>query len=153
MNSTNEILHQVTEISVMYHSKVKPSDRISIKRSDDAYKLLRENWNDTLEIFESFKILLLNRANKVLGISVISVGGVSGTVVDPKKVFATALLSGCSSIILCHNHPSGQLQPSDADRNITKKLCNGATLLEMSVVDHLIISSESFYSFADNGDL
>ncbi len=153
MTSTVEIIHQVTEISVTYHSKVKPSERIKISRSNDAYELLRNTWGDTLEIYETFKIIMLHKANKVLGISLIGEGGVSGCVVDNKRVFATALLSGCSSIILCHNHPSGSTQPSEADIRITNKIKQAGIFLEIAVLDHLIITTESFYSFADEGAL
>lgn len=153
MDTTNETIHQVTEISVTYHSKVKASQRIKISRSSDAYELLLSSWDDTIELYESFKIVLLNKANKVLGISLIGNGGVSGCVVDPKRVFATALLSGCSSIILCHNHPSGTTQPSEADVKITNKIKQAGVFLEIGVLDHLIITAEGFYSFADEGTL
>lgn len=153
MDTTTEIIHQVTEISVTYHSKVKASQRIKISRSSDAYDLLLKTWDDTLELYESFKVVLLNKANKVLGISLIGNGGVSGCVVDPKRVFATALLSGCSSIILCHNHPSGQTQPSEADIRITEKIKQAGAFLEISVLDHIIITAEGFYSFADDAAL
>lgn len=153
MDTANISYLKVAEISVAYHSKVKPSERIKISRSSDAYDLLLASWDDTLELYETFKILMLNKANKVLGISLIGNGGVSGCVVDPKKIFATALLSGCSSIILCHNHPSGTTQPSEADTRITEKIKNAGIFLEISVLDHIIITAEGFYSFADNGDL
>ncbi|MCX6304391.1 MAG: JAB domain-containing protein [Bacteroidetes bacterium] len=153
-NTQGQILNQVTEISVNYNNKIKPSARPKICKSSDAYDLLLQTWDGgTIDIYESFKIIMLNRANKVLGISLISEGGVSGTVVDPKRIFATALLSGCSSIILSHNHPSGSTTPSDNDRKITKKLCDAGTMLEINVLDHLIITSESFFSFADEGEL
>ena len=153
MDTTNETIHQVTEISVAYHSKVKASQRVKISRSSDAYELLLSSWDDTIELYESFKIVMLNKANKVLGISLIGNGGVSGCVVDAKRIFATALLSGCSSIILCHNHPSGTTQPSEADVKITNKIKNAGIFLEIAVLDHLIITAEGFYSFADEGTL
>lgn len=153
MDTTTSPIHQVTEISVTYQSKVKPSQRVKISRSSDAYDLLLASWDDTLELYESFKVVMLNKANKVLGISLIGNGGVSGCVVDPKRVFATALLSGCSSIILCHNHPSGQKQPSTADLKITEKIKNAGVFLEISVLDHIILTAEGFYSFADDGVL
>ncbi len=153
MDTTNETIHQVTEISVTYHSKVKASQRVKISRSSDAYDLLLSSWDDTIELYESFKILMLNKANKVLGISLIGNGGVSGCVVDAKRIFATALLSGCSSIILCHNHPSGTTQPSEADVKITNKIKQAGIFLEIAVLDHIIITAEGFYSFADEGVL
>ena len=150
--NTNSIINQVTEIQIIYKNKIKPSERSRITCSEDAYKILKENWNqDTLELKEEFKILLLNRANKVLGIVNISSGGVSGTVADPKLIFSAALKANASSLILTHNHPSGNLKPSEADISLTNKLKNGGNLLEISVLDHLIITQEGYYSLADQG--
>jgi len=102
---------------------------------------------------EHFHILLLNRANHIIGTRQISKGGISGTVVDPKVVFYKALQAKASGIILCHNHPSGNLRPSESDLQLTKKLREGGRILEISVLDHLIISNNSYYSFADEGTL
>ena len=102
---------------------------------------------------EQFKILLLNRANKVLGIYEVSTGGMSGTVADPKLIFATALKACASSIILSHNHPSGNLKPSNADLQLTQKVKEGGKLLDIEVYDHIILTTEGYYSFADEGQL
>ena len=96
-------------------------------------------------------MLLLNRRNSVLGIVDVSIGGISGTVIDPKVVFVVALKAGASGIILAHNHPSEQLNPSQEDIKLTKKLKEGGKLLDIEVLDHLIISRDSFYSLSDNG--
>jgi DNA repair protein RadC len=93
--------------------------------------------------------MLLNRANKVLGVLEISSGGISGTVADPKLIFAAALKAGASGLILSHNHPSSNLKPSQADISLTKKVKEGGTLLEIFVLDHIIVTSEGYYSFAD----
>jgi DNA repair protein RadC len=103
--------------------------------------------------YEEFWILMLNKANKILRKHQISEGGISGTVVDPKKVFKICLENHATSIILGHNHPSGLLKPSDADLLITKKLSEAGKLLEINVLDHLIISDTSYFSFADEGKL
>ena len=95
--------------------------------------------------------MLLNRANRVLGIIEISTGGISGTVADPKLVFTAALKSAASSIVLAHNHPSGNLSPSQADINLTRKLKSAGESLDIAVVDHIILTSESYFSFADEG--
>lgn len=87
--------------------------------------------------------MLLNRMNKVLGIYLISVGGFAGTVCDPKVVFQAALKTNASSIILAHNHPSGNLKPSDADLQLTEKLKKGGKLLDIAVLDHLILTEEA----------
>lgn len=153
MNSPTNFTNKVAEVKMSYRNPVKASERVKITNSRDGYALFVENWDSTIELYETFKILLLNKANKVLGISTIGEGGVSGCVVDPKRVFQTALLASCSSIILCHNHPSGNIQPSEADIRITKKIRDAGILLDITVLDHLIITAESFYSFADEGSL
>ena len=104
-----------------------------------------------LELQEEFKIMLLNRYNKVIGIFTASSGGIAGTVADPKLIFACALKGAASGIILAHNHPSGSLQASQADIDLTKKLRDGGKLLDIQILDHIIITSESYYSFADEG--
>ena len=103
--------------------------------------------------YEEFWVILLNRANKVLQKVQISEGGISGTVVDPKKIFKIALENHSSGIILCHNHPSGATFPSEADQKCTKKLVNAGLLLEIAVLDHLIVTDDGFYSFVDEGAL
>jgi DNA repair protein RadC len=96
---------------------------------------------------------LLNRGNKVIGICEISTGTVSGTLVDPRVVFATALKTNATGIILAHNHPSGNLKPSRADELLTDKLRKAGELLDVVVLDHIIVTTEGFYSFADEGYL
>ncbi|MCD4683387.1 MAG: DNA repair protein RadC [Bacteroidales bacterium] len=103
--------------------------------------------------YEVFYILLLNRANKVIREIMISEGGLSGTVADPKKIFKIALEYNASGIILCHNHPSGNIQPSDADIKLTKKLRHAGEMLDLPVIDHIIIGEENYYSFADENTL
>src|SRR5687767_2115321 len=101
---------QVAEIVLSYRTSVKPSERAKIQSSKDAYKLLCNLWDDSnLEFVEQFKVMLVNRANKVLGVVTISTGGISGTVADPKIIFGAALKASASGIILAHNHPSGNL--------------------------------------------
>ena len=95
--------------------------------------------------------MLLNRYNKVIGIFTVSQGGIAGTVADPKLIFACALKAAASGIILVHNHPSGSLQASQADMDLTKKLREGGKLLDIQVLDHIILTSEAYYSFADEG--
>ena len=144
----------VAEIEIIYHNIVHPSDMRKVASSGDAYDILKDIWSDQLEHIEEFYILLLNKANKVLGYSKVSSGGISGTVVDPKVIFQTALKSNASSIILAHNHPSGNKQPSDADTRITKKCTGAGTLLDIAVLDHLIITPDDlYYSYADEGTL
>jgi len=144
--------YQVSEIQLNYNTKIKPSQRPKISCSHDAQKILRKYWpEEKLELREEFKILLLNRANKVLGLVNISAGGVSGTVADPKIIFVAALKANASGIILAHNHPSGNLKPSEADLKLTNKLKQAGQLLEISVLDHIILTSEHYCSMADEG--
>ena len=147
-------LFQVAEINVTYKPKFKASERPKVGSSREVYSLLFNNWDlDKIELQEQFKILLLNRANKVLGIYEVSTGGMSGTVADPKLIFGTALKGCASSIILAHNHPSGNLKPSNADLQLTQKIKEGGKLLDIEVFDHIILTSEGYYSFADEGQL
>jgi len=103
--------------------------------------------------YEEFWILLLNRSNKIIEKFKVSQGGISGTVIDVRIILKNAIEKLASSIILCHNHPSGNLQPSEADKKITTKLKDSASIMDMQVLDHLIITDSSFYSFADEGML
>jgi DNA repair protein RadC len=116
---------------------------------------LLQNWDsNTLEYVEEFKILLLNRANAVLGIVPISKGGVSGTVTDVRVILQAAVLSNASGLIICHNHPSGNLNPSDADIRITQKIKEASGIMDIQLLDHLILTSDdSYHSFADNGQV
>ena len=100
---------------------------------------------------EEFWVLFLNNSNKVILKSQLSKGGISGTIVDVRLVFKLALETGATSLILCHNHPSGNLAPSDADKQITKKLKLAGDSLDVKVLDHLIITETKYYSFVDKG--
>jgi len=154
METTNTLaLMQVAEIELIYKSKVKASERPKVTTSADAYHLFKQNWDvNKIEFVEQFKVLFLNRANKVLGIFELSTGGVTGTVADPKLVFTAAFKLNACNIILCHNHPSGNIKPSAADENLTRKIKEAGKYLDLPVIDHLIISGEeNYYSFADEG--
>jgi DNA repair protein RadC len=147
---TTSHLFQICEISVNYSSKVKPGNRPKIAGSRDCYDLVLPLWDD-LEYCESFACLLMNRANRVLGIALVSKGGISGTVADPKVIFQHALKANASCLILLHNHPSGNTNPSEADIHLTRKLVEGGKLLDLAVLDHLIVTTDGYYSFADEG--
>lgn len=144
--------NKVAEVKLTYRSKVKPSERPQVTTSIDCHNVLRQSWDaGKLEFVEQFKVMLLNRANRVLGIYELSTGGVAGTVADPKLVFVAALKACASSIVLCHNHPSGNTKPSAADLALTKKMKQAGELLDIVVLDHIILTSESYYSLADEG--
>jgi DNA repair protein RadC len=127
--------------------------KVKITGSETAEKFIRQFYGDDLEIFESFFILLLNRANETIGYAKISQGGIVGTVVDKKILLKYVVESLASGIILAHNHPSGNTNPSQADLNITKDLQQLCNLVDSTVLDHVILTADSFYSFADNGKL
>lgn len=148
----NQEWNQVTEIELVYKAKVKPSQRPLIKTSKEAAELLQALWNkDKIDFVEQFNILLLNRNNRVLGMVEISTGGVTGTVADPKLIFVAALKANASSIIISHNHPSGNLKPSKQDEQLTQKIKQAGLFLDMQLIDHIIVTSEGYYSFADEG--
>jgi len=122
-----------------------------ISKSQDAFEIFHSLMGDLP--YEEFWLLLLNRANRVVRKVKISEGGVSGTVVDPKKIFQICLEQHATSIILGHNHPSGTITPSEADNKITKKIKDCGLLLDVAVLDHIIVGDDRFYSFADEGTL
>lgn len=127
-------------------------DRPQILSSKDGFNCIAPILSDLDH--EEFWIILLNRANKVISKERISAGGVSGTVVDSKLIFRKVLETApASAIILCHNHPSGQIRPSQADIDITQKIKRAGETLDISVLDHLIIGDGGFYSFSDEGKL
>lgn len=140
---------KIAEISVSYSSSKQK--KLKVTKSKDCYDILLNSWDkNTIELQEEFKILLLNRSNIVLGVYPVSKGGVSGTFVDAKLVFSVALKCNASSIIIAHNHPSENLTPSEADKNLTKKLESAGQYLDIVLLDHLIITKDDFYSFSDN---
>jgi DNA repair protein RadC len=147
-------LTKVAEIEISYKTKIKASERPKIATSKEAAEIFRSFYKDEhIELREEFKMMLLNRANKVLGIVEISTGGISGTVVDIRIMLATALKSLASSIILCHNHPSGNMIPSDQDKQLTSEMKQACLLCEISLLDNIILSPEEdkYYSLADEG--
>ncbi len=127
------------------------SRKPKIKSSQDAYECIRPHLEDLPR--EEFWILLLRRNNEVIKAEQVSQGGVSGTLVDPKLIFKKALDELASSIILSHNHPSGNTQPSQADRQLTEKIKKAGEFLEISVLDHIIFTNHGYFSFADEGIL
>lgn len=147
-------LNTVAEVELVYKSKVKAKDRPKIDSAKAAYEILLNNWDDnTIELCEQFKVLLLNNANKALGIYHVSTGGTKATVVDVKLIFSAALKSNTSKLILAHNHPSGNFKPSQADLGLTMRIKEAGRYLDIEVVDHIIVTSEAYYSLAENGEL
>lgn len=148
---TNLFNAQLAEIKVSYSHKIKPSELKALTSSRDAYENLLSIWDDQLEHIECFYLLLLSRSNRILGYYQLSKGGISGTVADPKCIFQVALKCNASALILAHNHPSGNLKPSEMDIRLTRKLVEVGKLLELPILDHLILTPEAYFSFADDG--
>jgi len=122
---------------------------VQIKCSKDVADIFHPILSDLLH--EEFWILFLNRSNKVINRMKLSQGGISGTVTDVRMVMKKAVECLASGIIVCHNHPSGNLNPSESDSKITQKIKEAGNLLDIQLLDHLIISDKDYYSFADNG--
>ena len=124
-----------------------------IKSSLDAFNFCRSFYFEDVSIFESSFILLLNNANQTIAYAKISQGGITGTVVDPRLIAHYAVNSLATGVILCHNHPSGTLRPSESDILLTKKVKAGLELLDIKLIEHLIITEFAYYSFSDEGTL
>lgn len=142
--------NKVSEIEVSYRPAIgrKPI----IKSSYDAYSELKAFYpEDTLELQEQFVVMYLNRANRVIGIYPIFKGGMTSTPVDIRLILSVALKVAATSIILSHNHPSGNLKPSQADIDITNKIKSAATFMDITVWDHLIITKDAYFSFEGKG--
>lgn len=149
-----DLLNNVSEIDIIYKRKVscKVSERPLVSASTDAYSICLHYWNvDKIELLEEFKVLFLNRSNRVLQLFPVSQGGITGTVADPRLILAAAVKLACCSMILVHNHPSGSLKPSRQDEELTQKIKGASAYFDIKVLDHLIITPEGYYSFADEG--
>lgn len=124
-----------------------------IKSSRDANEYIQKLYSDDIDLYESFYLLLLNSRNKIKGHVKISQGGVSGTVADPKLIMLYAAQTLSTAVILVHNHPSGNLKPSVSDIKLTRKIKDALNLIDVSTLDHIISTSDGYYSFADMGEL
>ncbi len=144
--------HKVNEIQISYREKLSTLKSLSVTNSNEVAELLFQNWdNKTIGLHETFKIVLLNQSNKVKGIYPLSHGGITGTLVDVRILFAIILKTLSVGIILAHNHPSGQLKASYQDKQLTQKIKQAAQLFDVKVLDHIILAPDGrYYSFADN---
>ena len=148
---TNSKTQKGKAIEYSLNAKICDFDKVKITSSRDAYNYIRKFYSDDIHIFESVFILLMNRANQTIGFAKISQGGISGTVVDIRLIMKYAIDSLSSGVILAHNHPSGQLTASPQDTAITKKLREGLTWMDITLLDSLIITDEYYTSLADEG--
>ena len=144
--------YTVGEVELTYKSTSKA--RSKIYSSEDAYKVLLPTYKEGAICYkEYFKVLFLNQSNQVLGYTLISEGGITETSVDVRVILQAALLTNSVALVLAHNHPSGSLKPSRQDMDITKQVKEAARLMRITVIDHLILTDTSYYSFADEGEL
>lgn len=143
----------IAEIQVSYHPNNEHQP--TIKSSQDAFNHIKEFFcPNTIALQEQFVAAYLNRANKIIGVYVLSRGGITGTVADPRLILSVALKVAATGIILAHNHPSGNLKPSRADEELTMKIKEGAALFDITLLDHLIlVPGRGYYSFTDEGIL
>ena len=148
-----EYLTNIPELTLKFKSGI--IKKVQIKSSKDAADYLRTMFNDdTMEVSESVVVVFMNRCNNSIGWFKVSQGGISGTVIDVRLVLVTALKCLASGMIICHNHPSGNTSPSDADGKITQKLKEAGSLMDVQLLDHLILTPDGgYFSFADEGML
>lgn len=147
-------LNNVAEIEIVYRRKpnCKLSERPVIRSSSDTYAIFMHYWNlDTIELIEEFKVMYLNRRNRVLQLLELSKGGITETVADTRLILATALKIGACTIVLAHNHPSGLVKPSRADEALTQKIRIAGIYHDIKIADHLVLSPDGYFSFGDEG--
>lgn len=124
-----------------------------IKSSSELYEYLKPIYADCIEDSEQFVVVYLSQSNNVLHYTIASTGGITSTLVDIQLILRHAILLNAKGIILSHNHPSGNTQPSEADMKMTRKLANASKLMDITVLDHIILVASDYYSFADNGEM
>ena len=153
---TDQLAAQMAPRLHMYYGTelqgVRDAERARVHTSSTSYELIKPFFSG-LAHREEFWIILLDRGLRVIGTVKLSEGGVSGTVADPKLIFGAALVAQASCIVAAHNHPSGQLRPSEEDIRLTRKLVEGGRMLDIIVQDHIIVTESGYYSFADNGQM
>lgn len=144
---------QVSEVKLHYQSKVKPSARKKINTASDVYDIMKDipEMAQNIEFKELFYVLYLNQANSVLSSLKISEGGTTSTTVDVRHIIQGAILQNATALILCHNHPSGKIKASEEDINLTWQIQNACMFFNIKLVDHVIISTENYFSFVNDG--
>lgn len=150
--SNTALTGKCSKVKLVYENKVPYHERVKITGSRTVYNLLQSLFDfEKIDLQECFHVVYLNRNNQVVGSAKLSEGGISGTVVDIRLIAVQGLLLCASGVIISHNHPSGNLNPSEQDIQITKKVKEALQLLDMSLLDHIIVTSEGYYSFSDEG--
>jgi DNA repair protein RadC len=142
----------INEVELVYVSTIKPSARPQVKSSNDAFTVFRSQWNHgTLELRVEIKVLLLDQSNRALGVYTLSKGGITGTIADMRLLFSAALKARAVFLMIACNSPSGALQPSETDKGLAQKIGNAGKVLDLKLLDYLIITPDSYFSFADEG--
>ena len=152
----SKLLEQIpsVEIKLVYHKEVASKDRVKILGTEQAADIVRALWNpNTIELQEEFKVIYLNNHNQIIGLYPHSKGSITSTQADLRLILIGALQCGAVAILLAHNHPSSNINPSDIDKTITKKIQKASHLLDIALLDHLIISKYGYYSFAEEDEL
>lgn len=151
---SSEINDNIVTFKQVYKNIIPKANRTKIINSENIHAYLKKVYDtDELELREYFYVIYLNRQNEILGHYLLSIGSVSGCVVSISSVICGAALCNASNVILSHNHPSGNTQPSDADKKITKNIKEALILIELKLLDHIIYAEDTYYSFADEGEL
>ena len=146
--------YDIPQVRLSYASTPQIRSSKTVKSSDDLIQAFRDSYEDgEIEYREHFKCAYMNHANKIIGIQEIGIGSAEMVVTDLKAIFTGALLCRASTIAVCHNHPSGTLRPSAQDDNLTRKIKEAAKFLDFRFLDHIILTEDSYYSYADNGKL
>jgi len=143
----------IPEITVSYKDTVKPSERFRVETSADTAKVLAVAYKECMQHHEEVHVLYLNRAHRVLGISNVAKGGIDCTLIDVKIILQTALKASASAIIISHNHPSGNMIPSNYDKDLTDKIKTGCEAVGIKLLDHVIMTEETYCSFAEENIL
>jgi DNA repair protein RadC len=150
----SKFLMNICEATVVYKTRVKKADRENVGNSAQMRNILRALLEPYMETREAFYVMYLNQAHDVVAVERISEGGMCATIVDQRMIFRTAVkIGGVTRIAMCHNHPSGNLTPSEADNRLTRKIAEGGKLLDVTLLDHIIFTQDGYYSYADNGAL
>ena len=150
VNDSATKMGKIPEIDIIKTGKVV--DAPALRGADDSYKVFQNFWNENnIELVEQMNVLFLSKANKPIGIYQHSKGGIDGTILDIEIISAMAVKSLAKAVIIAHNHPSGALRPSDADKQMTKKLSDALDLFQISLLDSLIVTKQGYFSFADEG--
>jgi DNA repair protein RadC len=142
----------IAEVQITYSSKIKNVNRIKVTCSTDSVNALRAFW-PSYEHVEFTYLILLNRQNQIIGKYFLAKGGIAGTIVDVRVAYQVALKANATSIIIAHNHPSGNLDPSEADKKITRQIKEAGKILDIPLLDHIILTEDGYMSMADDGYL